>query len=455
MINKLLVLVVCSLFVCSLRAQELLVDGGFDNGSAWFLTAGSQGQNAWFALTPCPQQPNNQYLLFGDINDNSGVNFLNEGLYQQFTIPAASTQVSVSFKASVSTLETGPTPWDFLEINLYNAQGTFLANLWTIDNSFGTFGIPGCSPWIPITTNIPSAYFGQTVRLAFEASTDVTLPTNFRIDDASVLASQSSGCTYSLSSTNFVCANSSANTYSNVVLMNTQNSCAWSATVLSGSDWLVTSSSGTGSGGVNITVTENTSVSPRTGIIAVGGQSFTVSQPSGSCTYNLSTTNYVCPSAMGGNLTGIALVNTQAGCDWAAAVTSGGEWLACSSSNSGSGAIDIVVLENTTPNAKVGTISVQGQTLTITQPAGSVTSVGLLEESSVIIYPNPARDKVTISGVGLISDLEVFDTQGKAVQIVATSLPSSVSIDVSSLQSGLYLIKSASNGLVRRLQVVH
>ncbi len=438
-------------------SQELITNGDFTSASIspWSVTNISDGINAWYGVGACGQTISNRYTWFGDQTESVGVDNLNEGIYQQFSIPANSSSVTLNFKVNISTLESGATPYDFLKVNLLNASGGFLQTLWNIDNSYGSYGIPGCGSWFTLTSTIPSSFYGQTVRLAFEATTDDLYSTIFRIDDVSVFAStQSTGCTYALSSSAYTCSNASANTFNNVVLVTTQNNCAWSATVLSGSNWLTTSSSGNGSGGINIIVSENTNPSPRTGIISAGGQSFTVTQPGANCTYSLTTNNYVCPNALSATLSSIALVNTQSNCSWTAVVTSGDSWMACSASGSGSGAVDIIVQENTLTTPRTGTIAIQGQTLTITQPASSGLSTGNLNGESIRIFPNPASEVIQIIGLNNADNVKIYDINGKQINLNFENSHSNLIADVSKLQPGLFLIVDGKTGMVFRLNIV-
>lgn len=66
-----------------------------------------------------------------------------------------------------------------------------------------------------------------------------------------------------------------------------------------------------------------------------------------------------------------------------------------------------------------------------------VLSVASNELSELSIYPNPASDKVNIVSNNPIDSIEVYDILGKQVML----LKSSNEIDVSNLNSGIYLFK--------------
>ena len=83
-------------------------------------------------------------------------------------------------------------------------------------------------------------------------------------------------------------------------------------------------------------------------------------------------------------------------------------------------------------------------------PSLTINSLSLnLQES--FIYPNPAINKVTISGINSKTTILIVDLLGKKyklTKIIQMEL-NSVSIDVSSLKSGLYFIKVESDNKSR------
>ena len=85
---------------------------------------------------------------------------------------------------------------------------------------------------------------------------------------------QSASCTYSLSASS---ASVGAAQSTGTVTVTAGTGCTWTATS-NAPTWLTTSSAGIGSGTVSYAVTANTSASSRTGVITVGGQTFTVTQ---------------------------------------------------------------------------------------------------------------------------------------------------------------------------------
>ncbi|MCX5831479.1 MAG: BACON domain-containing carbohydrate-binding protein [Deltaproteobacteria bacterium] len=173
------------------------------------------------------------------------------------------------------------------------------------------------------------------------------------------------GCTYSLSSAGatIAAAGSAGSTFS----VTAGVGCTWTAATTG--SWIHTSSSGTGTGAaqtVNYTVDANAGPL-RTGTITVGGQTFTVTQSSG-CTYSLSSAGATIAAA--GSAGSTFSVTAGVGCTWTAATTD--SWIHTSSSGTGTGAaqtVNYTVDANAGP-LRTGTITVGGQTFTVTQASG-------------------------------------------------------------------------------------
>jgi hypothetical protein len=137
--------------------------------------------------------------------------------------------------------------------------------------------------------------------------------------------------------------------------------CAWSATSNAGWITITGGASGSGNGTVSFSVAANAGTA-RTGTITIAGQTFTVSQDSPSCSYALSASSASFPAAGGPGNVGVV---APAGCAWTASTTSG--WVHITGgAGSGNGTVYYSVDANSGA-ARSGTITVQGQTLTITQ----------------------------------------------------------------------------------------
>lgn len=185
-------------------------------------------------------------------------------------------------------------------------------------------------------------------------------------------------CSYSISpSSTSVGAGGGSGSFN----LTTASTCEWSAS--SNASWIAVTSAGSGSGGttVNYSVSSNTGPA-RSGAIVVAGLTFTVSQASGvvapTCSYSVSPTTRAF-DAGGGNSS--VSVTAGSGCDWTA--SSSASWIRVTggSSGTGNGTVNFSV-DPTNGGNRTGTLSVAGQTVTVTQTgctysiAPTSTSVG-------------------------------------------------------------------------------
>ncbi|MBA2737859.1 MAG: BACON domain-containing protein, partial [Pyrinomonadaceae bacterium] len=221
--------------------------------------------------------------------------------------------------------------------------------------------------WLTITALNPTNGKGPgTFSFAVAANNGAERIGTIIVNGITFTVTQSSGCTYTLSSSNFTAPVGGGNGSVNI----TANSgCAWTAQ--SSVSWITVSNTmGTGSGTVNFSVAPNTGPS-RPGTINIGGQIFTVNQPSG-CVYSLLPTSANPPSGGG---TDIFSISAGAGCAWTA--VSNDSWItvaAGSANGTGNATITFSIAANT-GSSRTGTITAGGQTFTVNQPAGCTYSI--------------------------------------------------------------------------------
>jgi hypothetical protein len=149
--------------------------------------------------------------------------------------------------------------------------------------------------------------------------------------------------------------------------------CTWSAVSNAGWITLTGTTAGNGTGSVPYSVAVNTTTSQRVGTATIAGQTFTVTQAAGTCTYSISPTSQTV-AANGGNAS--TTVTASGGtCDWTAA--SNNSWLTVTSGASGTG--NGTVTFRASPNAgsaqRTGTLTIAGRTFTVTQPGNNCTYV--------------------------------------------------------------------------------
>jgi polyisoprenoid-binding protein YceI len=169
--------------------------------------------------------------------------------------------------------------------------------------------------------------------------------------------------------------------------------CPWTAvstaswiTVTSGASW-------TGNGTVGFSVAANTGAS-RNGAMTIGGQMFTVAQAAGNpCSYAINPT-----STSVGAATSNGSVNVSAGdgCGWTA--TSNASWLTITSADRGSG--NGIVRYSVATNggaSRSGTLSIAGETLTITQAAAAPACSYTIDPASASVGAGASNGSVNVS----------------------------------------------------------
>lgn len=200
-------------------------------------------------------------------------------------------------------------------------------------------------------------------------------------------------CTYALNSTEQTIRAQGASTSFSVV---TASHCAWTAA--SNAGWLTLDGlvTGTGNGVVNFTAAPNTGVA-RLGTLTLGGQTYTVRQDAG-CQYQLGV-KQLNAAATGENY-GVT-VATAPGCAWMA--TSTAEWLRLNPSGAqGTGAGTLRFEAAPNPGlARVGTLNLGDNTLTVTQAGNAVNTAFLLANANPpYALAGTASFILTIKGVG-------------------------------------------------------
>ena len=151
--------------------SNLIVNGGFEGSVSPWVLAGS----SFWTNTGAFPRTGTGYIFLGNANSTSGT------AYQTVTIPAGSSP-SLIFHLNVTSSETTTvTQFDRLFVEVRSTTGTLLSTLATFSNlNKGTAGVYVLRGPFGL-----SAWAGQTVRIQFRATTDVSLITTFRIDDVS------------------------------------------------------------------------------------------------------------------------------------------------------------------------------------------------------------------------------------------------------------------------------
>ncbi len=218
--------------------------------------------------------------------------------------------------------------------------------------------------WITITSGSSGSGNG-TVTYSISANTGSSQRTGLITiagQTHTVVQSGTTSCTFTIAPLNQSFTSAAGNGTVNITAA---SGCNWAAS--SNDSWItVTSgSSGSGNGTVTYSVSANTNTTQRIGTITMAGQIHTVTQSAAStCSYTISPTALSYASNGG---SGVVNVTTTSGCNWTA--TSNNSWITITSGSSGSGngSVNYTVAVNTGTTQLTGTITVAGQTHTVTQ----------------------------------------------------------------------------------------
>lgn len=149
---------------------QLITNGGFETGTAPWTMSGAIRSTGAFPHSGVA------YSILGGGNNKAHSEF------QTITIPAGCSK-NLTFWLNITSSETTTTTqFDRFFIEVRNTSGTLLTTLGTFSNlNKGTAG-----NYVQRGPFSLAAFAGQTVRIQFRATTDISLPTTFRVDDVSV-----------------------------------------------------------------------------------------------------------------------------------------------------------------------------------------------------------------------------------------------------------------------------
>jgi hypothetical protein len=124
-------------------------------------------------------------------------------------------------------------------------------------------------------------------------------------------------------------------------------------------------SSGTGNGKVDYTVPGNTNTTALSGTMTIAGQTFTVNQAAGGCTFKLSPKGGKFAAAGGAGA--VKLTPDLSDCDWTAVSNDSFITITGTTSGSGPGTVAYSLSANASTDELTGSITIGGETFTVTQ----------------------------------------------------------------------------------------
>lgn len=245
------------------------------------------------------------------------------------------------------------------------------------------------APWITITSG-HSGNGNGVVHFSVSENTDavagrsgsLSIAGQLTVIDQAPATATPPGCVYTLStrSASIVALGGTVS-----VAVQAPAGCAWTAASLTSWITITSGASGSGPGSVAFTVAANQGAS-RTAIMTIAGQAFTVNQAGNTtCTFSVSPTSQ---SIGGGGGSGTPVtISTTAGCAWTA--VSNVSWITITSGTSGSGpGTTGFNIDANSGSSRTGTLTIAGQTFTVTQAAASSCSFTI----------NPTSHSIAASG---------------------------------------------------------
>jgi len=145
----------------------------------------------------------------------------------------------------------------------------------------------------------------------------------------------------------------------------TGTNCAWTAVSNDPFITITRGANGVGIGTVWFTIPGNTNTTAVSGTMSIAGQTLTVHQKAGGCTFSLSPKDQNFKAA-GGSATVNVLPN-YSDCAWTAVSTNSFITITDGLSGVGKGPVRYTVAPNTSTNGLTGTISIAGETFKVTQ----------------------------------------------------------------------------------------
>ena len=141
--------------------------------------------------------------------------------------------------------------------------------------------------------------------------------------------------------------------------------CDWTASTTNSWITITPAAAAPGSGKVEFTVPGNTNTTALSGAITIAGETYTVNQDAGGCTFKLSPKDGKLKDT-GGTAT-IKVTPNLSDCDWTAVSNDGFITITSGASGTGKGTVTYSVPANATSNILTGSVTVAGETFTVIQ----------------------------------------------------------------------------------------
>jgi hypothetical protein len=228
------------------------------------------------------------------------------------------------------------------------------------------------APWLAIVSGATGSGNGA-VGFTAAPNTGPARTATLAVGGRTVTVDQAGACAYTLApgSQSVPAAGGTAK-----VDVTTSSLCAWTA--VSTVPWIVVTSgaASVGTGAVEMTVAANPGA-PRSGVVTVAGQSFTINQASG-CSFTVSPESIAAPAA---GTTARVDVSAAAGCAWTASSEASWITVTAGAAGSGVGQVDLAIAANSGSNARTGSVMIAGRTVSVSQEPGCVVTLSPTSQS--------------------------------------------------------------------------
>ncbi|MGI8784553.1 MAG: BACON domain-containing protein [Acidobacteriota bacterium] len=266
--------------------------------------------------------------------------------------------------------------------------------------------------WITITSGSSGTWNGTVGYTVAANSTGTARTGSLTIagQTFSVTQSAAAACTYVISPTTRSHGSGADNS---TVAVTTASGCSWTAS--SNAPWITITSggSGTANGTVGYAVAANSTGTQRSGSATIASQTFSVTQAVAACSYSIAPTSR---SHAAGAESGTIAVTTASGCSWTAVSNAAWVAIASGSNGTGNGTVSYSTQANSASGPRTGTLTIAGQTFTLTQSGKA--ELGVLFPTTSRFNPQlqPLNDSLQTSMALLLPPVGIVDPLAPPVE---------------------------------------
>jgi hypothetical protein len=347
------------------------------NGCAWNVS----NTNSWITITGGSSGAGNGTVSYSFSANTSGTTRSGVVIIggQSYPIIQVSAACSYTLSSASASIAAGGGS-SSVNVTAGSTCGwTATSNVGWITVTSGASGTGNGAVGYSVAANTSSSAITGTVTIAGQT---------FTVIEAGV-----SSCTYTLSSGSAAYFSSGSSGSVNVTAA---GGCAWAVNNTNSWITITAGGSGTGNGTVSYSISANASGAMRSGVVIIGGQSYSVTQTGATCTYSLSSTSASYTSSGG---SGSVNVTVASSCAWTAASNVGWITITAGASGSGNGTVSYSAAANTSSSTLTGTVTIAGQTFTVIE-AGVAPCSYTLSSAANVFAANGGSYSVSVTSSG-------------------------------------------------------